>query len=78
MTLGEAAKAVWVSQHTFRRWDPAGKLHTHRDKRNRRMAATEEVVEIEAGPFLITAAVTRLEATATVKARSVMVERDVR
>jgi molybdopterin-binding protein len=46
------------------------------------------LVEIEAGPFLITAAVTRdsveelglvegVEATATVKATSVMIERDV-
>jgi molybdopterin-binding protein len=45
------------------------------------------LVEIEAGPFLITAAVTRdsveelglvegVEATATVKATSVMIERD--
>src|SRR5438270_282096 len=47
------------------------------------------LVEIEAGPFLVTAAVTRdsieelglvegVEATATVKATSVMIERDMR
>ena len=123
MTLGEAAKVIGVSQDTLRRWDRAGKMHTHRDERNRRMVAAEEVrrlsgrhqrhatgarlsarnrftgtvrsvevdgvmalVEIEAGPFLITAAVTRdsveelglaegVEATATVKATSVMIER---
>jgi molybdopterin-binding protein len=124
MTLGEAAKAIGVSQDTLRRWDRAGKLLTHRDQRNRRMVSAEEVrrlsrrrqrhvtggrlsarnrlngmirsvevdgvmalVEIQAGPFLITAAVTRdsveelglaegVEATATVKATSVMIERD--
>lgn len=108
----------------MRRWDRAGKLHTQRDARNRRIVPPEEVrrltrrrqrhatggslsarnrlrgvvrsvevdgvmalVEIEAGPFLVTAAVTRdsveelglaegVEATATVKATSVMIERD--
>ena len=123
LTLGEAAKAIGVSQDTLRRWDRAGKLRTHRDERNRRMVSVAEVrrlsarrvrhetgarlsarnrlkgtvrsvevdgvmalVEIEAGPFLVTAAVTRdsveelglvegVEATATVKATSVMIER---
>jgi molybdopterin-binding protein len=124
LTLGEAAKAIGVSQDTLRRWDRAGKLHTHRDERNRRLVPADEVrrltgrrprhetgallsarnrmrgivrsvevdgvmalVELEAGPFLITAAVTRdsveelgliegVEATATVKATSVMIERE--
>jgi len=124
LTLGEAARAIGVSQDTLRRWDRSGKLHTHRDERNRRMIQAEEVrrltsrrdrhatgarlsarnrlkgvvrsvevdgvmalVEIEAGPFLVTAAVTRdsieelglvegVEATATVKATSVMIERE--
>ncbi len=124
LTLGEAAKAIGVSQDTLRRWDRAGKLRTHRDSRNRRVVSADEVarlssrkprhttgarlsarnrftgvvrsvevdgvmalVEIEAGPFLVTAAVTRdsveelglvegVEATATVKATSVMIERD--
>lgn len=124
LTLGEAARAIGVSQDTLRRWDRAGKLRTHRDERNRRMVPLEEVrrlstrrrrhstgarlsarnrfagvvrsvevdgvmalVEIEAGPFLVTAAVTRdsvqelelvkgAQAIATVKATSVMIERD--
>ena|SRR5436305_4016260 len=123
LTLGEAAKALGVSQDTLRRWDRSGKLHAQRDERNRRIVPVEEVrrlggrerrhatgaslsarnrltgvvrsvevdgvmalVEIEAGPFLLTAAVTRdsveelglaegVEATATVKATSVMIER---
>src|SRR5919197_6069614 len=123
LTLGEAAKAIGVSQDTLRRWDRAGKLRTTRDQRNRRLAPRREVerlagrphrhragdalsarnrfpgvvrsvevdgvmalVEIEAGPHLITAAVTRdavdelrlapgVAATAAVKATSVMVER---
>lgn len=126
LTLGEAARAIGVSQDTLRRWDRSGKLHTERDERNRRMVPAEEVrrlrgrpqrhrtsaglsarnrfrgrvrsvevdgvmalVEIECGPFLVTAAVTRDaveeldlhpgdEVTATVKATSVMVDRDVR
>jgi molybdopterin-binding protein len=123
LTLGEAAKAIGVSADTLRRWDRAGKLHTVRDDRNRRLVPAAEVerlsehprrhdtgdtlsarnrfpgvvrsvevdgvmalVEIEAGPFLVTAAVTRdsveelglapgVRATAAVKATSVMVSR---
>jgi molybdopterin-binding protein len=123
LTLGEAARLIGVSQDTLRRWERAGKLHTQRDARNRRLVALEEVrrlaarperhrtgqtlsarnrlpgrvrsvetdgvmalVEIEAGPFRLTAAVTRdaIEeldlregdpVTATVKATAVMVER---
>jgi molybdopterin-binding protein len=122
-TLGEAARAIGVSQDTLRRWEQAGKLRTERDERNRRLVPVDEVVrlrrqpdrhrtgselsarnrfpgrvasveidgvmalvEIEAGPFRVTAAVTRDsvqeldlrpgdQVTATVKATSVMVER---
>lgn len=125
LTLGEAARAIGVSQDTLRRWDRAGKLRTRRDSRNRRLVPAEEVqrlsgsrrsrhltggrlsarnrltgtvrsvevdgvmalVEIEAGPFLLTAAVTRdsveelglvtgIQATATIKATSMMIERE--
>ena len=111
LLLGEAARAIGVSQDTLRRWDRAGKLRTRRDSANRRRVPVREVerltghpdrhragdglsvdgvmalVEIEAGPFLVTAAVTRdaveelglvpgVPATAAVKATSVMVERD--
>ena len=123
LTLGEAAKALGVSADTLRRWDRAGRLHTHRDERNRRRVAVAEVerlrqrparhrthdqlsarnrfpgivrsvevdgvmalVEIEAGPHRITAAVTRdaveelglapgVRATAAVKATSVLLDR---
>src|SRR5437016_8565863 len=123
LTLGEAARALDVSEDTLRRWDRAGKLRTERDSANRRRVPREEItrllgapprhrtdtqlsarnrfagvvrsvevdgvmalVEIEAGPHLITAAVTRdsveelglaegVPATATVKATSVMIER---
>jgi len=122
IALGEAARTLGVSLDTLRRWDRAGKLHTTRDGRNRRVVPAAELerlsphprrhrsghalsarnrfagvvrsveadgvmalVEIEAGPFLVTAAVTRdaveelglvegASATATVKATSVMVE----
>jgi molybdopterin-binding protein len=123
LTLGEASRALGVSEDTLRRWDRAGKLKTHRDEANRRRVPQSEVerlagsptrhrtdttlsarnrfagvvrsvevdgvmalVEIEAGPHLITAAVTRdaveelglapgVPATAAVKATSVMVQR---
>jgi molybdopterin-binding protein len=121
--IGEAAKAIGVSQDTLRRWDRAGKLRTQRDDRGRRLVSKRDVerlarrplrhstgaplsarnrfegtvrsverdgvmalVELEAGPFLVTAAITRdsvdelglapgAKATATVKATSVMIER---
>ena len=123
LTLGEAARALGVSADTLRRWDRAGKLHTRRDARNRRLVPEAEIerlsrhprrhdtgdalsarnrfpgvvtsvevdgvmalVEIEAGPFRVTAAVTRdaveelglapgVPAVATVKATSVMIAR---
>jgi molybdopterin-binding protein len=123
LSLGEAARAIGVSQDTLRRWDRAGKIRIKRDERNRRRVPRSEVerlaarprrhrsghalsarnrfpgvvrsvevdgvmalIEIEAGPHLITAAVTRdaveelgiapgVPATATVKATSVMVEK---
>ena len=122
-SLGEAARALDVSEDTLRRWDRAGKLKTTRDANNRRRVPESEItrlshspqrhrtestfsarnrfpgvvtsvevdgvmalVEIEAGPHRITAAVTRdaveelalapgVWATATVKATSVMVDR---
>src|SRR6478752_9535219 len=96
LSLGEAARALGVSEDTLRRWDRAGKLHTTRDANNRRRVPESEIarlsraprrhraeaslsarnrfpgvvrsvevdgvmalVEIEAGPHRITAAVTR-------------------
>jgi molybdopterin-binding protein len=124
LTLGEASRALGVSQDTLRRWDAAGKIESIRDERNRRLIPAAEVerlraqparhrtrtelsarnrfpgrvrsvevggvmalVEVQAGPFLVTAAVTRdaveelelregVSVAATVKATSVMIERD--
>jgi molybdopterin-binding protein len=123
LLIGDAARAIGVSQDTLRRWDRAGKLRTLRDSANRRRVPQGEVerlaghpgrhragdawsarnrfpgvvrsvevegvmaiVEIEAGPHRVTAAITRdaveelglapgVPATAAVKATSVMVER---
>jgi len=123
LSLGEAARALSVSEDTLRRWDRAGTLKTTRDANNRRRVPKSEIarlshvparnrndaslsarnrfpgvvasvevdgvmalVEIEAGPHRIIAAVTRdaveelglergVQATATVKATSVMVDR---
>src|SRR5215211_1781371 len=96
LTLGEAAKALGVSVDTLRlRERPA--RHAAGDSlsaRNRFPGVVRSVevdgvmalVEIEAGPFRVTAAITRdaveelalapgVAATAAVKATSVMVER---
>ena len=96
LLLGDAARAIGVSQDTLRRWDRTGKIRTSRDSANRRRVPRREVerlsghpsrhragdalsvrnrfagvvrsvevdgvmglVEREAGPFLVTAAVTR-------------------
>ena len=123
LLLGEAARAIGVSQDTLRRWDREGKLRTTRDGANRRRVPRREVerlaahpsrhqtgaassprnrfpgvvrsvevdgvmalVEVQAGPFLVTAAITRdsveelglapgVKATAAVKATSVMIDR---
>ena len=123
LLLGEAARAIGVSQDTLRRWDREGKIRTRRDAANRRRVPRGEVerlaqhpsrhrtgdarsarnrfpgvvrsvevdgvmalVELEAGPFLVTAAITRdsveelglapgVTAAAAVKATSVMIER---
>ena len=123
MSLGEAARALGVSEDTLRRWDRSGKLKTTRDANNRRRVPESEVarlshvpqrnrneaslsarnrfpgvvrsvevdgvmalVEIEAGPHRIIVAVTRdaveelglergVQATATVEATSVMIDR---
>jgi molybdopterin-binding protein len=94
LSLGEAAAALGVSVDTLRRWDRKGRIKTTRDARNRFTGVVRSVecdgvmalVELEAGPFLVTAAITRdsveelglaagVNATAVVKATSVMIER---
>jgi molybdopterin-binding protein len=50
LSLGEAARAIGVSADTLRRWDRAGKLHTVRDARNRRLVPEEEVARLSAKP----------------------------
>src|SRR5205823_2013138 len=43
LTLGEAARALGVSEDTLRRWDRAGKLVTVRDEANRRRVPRSEI-----------------------------------
>ena len=50
LTLGQAAKALGVSADTLRRWDRAGRLHTHRDERNRRRVTLAELERLRDRP----------------------------
>ena len=50
LTLGEAARAIGVSQDTLRRWERAGKLRTQRDERNRRLVPVKEVQRLRRRP----------------------------
>jgi hypothetical protein len=80
LTLGDAARAIGVSQDTLRRWDRVGKLRTHRDERNGRLVprslppaigsegSCDSVEELGLAKAV--------EATPTVKATSVMIERE--
>ncbi|MEA2424247.1 MAG: hypothetical protein QOH13_657, partial [Thermoleophilaceae bacterium] len=43
LTLGEASRALGVSEDTLRRWDRAGKLKTVRDDANRRRVPRSEI-----------------------------------
>jgi molybdopterin-binding protein len=50
LTLGEAARALGVSEDTLRRWDRAGKLKTTRDSNNRRRVPESEIARLSATP----------------------------
>ncbi|MBN1527724.1 MAG: TOBE domain-containing protein [Thermoleophilaceae bacterium] len=50
LLLGDAAKAIGVSQDTLRRWERAGKLRTRRDSANRRRVPTREVERLSRRP----------------------------
>lgn len=45
-TIGEAARALGVSIDTLRRWDRDGRIHTTRDRGNRRVVAASEIERI--------------------------------
>ena len=49
-TLGEAARALGVSEDTLRRWDRAGKLRTTRDSNNRRRVPESEISRLSNSP----------------------------
>jgi molybdopterin-binding protein len=50
LLLGDAARALGVSQDTLRRWDRAGKLRTRRDSANRRRVSRREVARLSDYP----------------------------
>ena len=50
LTLGDAARAIGVSQDTLRRWDRAGKIRMERDGRNQRLVPRSEVERLADRP----------------------------
>src|SRR5947199_111778 len=50
LTLGEASRALGVSEDTLRRWDRAGKLKTVRDQANRRRVPRSEIERLASAP----------------------------
>ncbi len=42
-TASEAARQLGISLDTLRRWDRAGRIHTTRDRANRRIVAASEL-----------------------------------
>jgi molybdopterin-binding protein len=46
-TASEAARALGISLDTLRRWDRAGRIHTERDKANRRVVPASEVARLQ-------------------------------
>ena len=50
LLLGDAAKAIGVSQDTLRRWERAGKMRTRRDSANRRRVPAREVARLSRRP----------------------------
>ena len=47
LTASEAARALGISLDTLRRWDRAGRIHTERDKANRRLVPGSEVTRLK-------------------------------
>src|SRR3954470_10197069 len=50
LSLGEASRALGVSEDTLRRWDRAGKLKTTRDANNRRRVPESEIARLSNVP----------------------------
>lgn len=46
-TASEAARALGISLDTLRRWDRAGRIHTQRDKANRRLVPAAEIARLQ-------------------------------
>jgi molybdopterin-binding protein len=48
-TATEAARELGISVDTLRRWDREGRIHTERDKANRRLVTLEEIERLRGG-----------------------------
>jgi molybdopterin-binding protein len=48
-TATEAARELGISVDTLRRWDREGRIHTERDRSNRRLVPHEEIERLRGG-----------------------------
>jgi molybdopterin-binding protein len=48
-TATEAARELGISVDTLRRWDREGRIHTERDRSNRRLVPLEEIERLRGG-----------------------------
>jgi molybdopterin-binding protein len=49
-SASEAAKTLGISVDTLRRWDRQGRIHTTRDRGNRRLVAATEIDRLRGDP----------------------------
>jgi molybdopterin-binding protein len=49
-SASEAARALGISIDTLRRWDRAGRIHTERDRGNRRVVPASEIDRLRGDP----------------------------
>ena len=49
LAAGEAARRLGISLDTLRRWDREGRIHTQRDRANRRVVPLSEIERLTGG-----------------------------
>ena len=53
LKASDAARALWISLDTLRRWDRSGRIRCVRDASNRRLVPMSEVERLRGGPPIV-------------------------